>query len=51
MTARSAGLDGLIRCSALHGKKLKKNKLLRCHGMSDDSPKHVYKAIVLSELL
>ena len=26
-------------------------KLLRCHGMRDDSPRHVYKAVDLSELL
>ena len=26
-------------------------KLLRCHGMSDDSLRHVYKAVVLSKLL
>ena len=26
-------------------------KLLRCHGMRDDSLRHVYKAVVLSKLL
>jgi len=37
--------------SAKCAQSLNALKLLRCHGMSDDSLRHVYKAVVLSKLL